>query len=246
MKIKKTITIFILSSIFLLNSPLQAEEQSPAFTVDTSAAIFNSYMFRGFRLYDGTSIQPSITAGYDTGWGVLSGNLWMHLTGDSDAVASERFTELDETIKFEKEIGSFVFAVGNAWYTYSDYSDGTNIPDSAEVFGSIVYDSILSPTFSYYHDWREYDSDYFEIGFSHEFSELDSSETTLIPFVAFGLGANGEKVYADNGLEQITTGFSLNMGVGDVSIAPNVNYSFKIDDNTVNQLWFGITAGYSL
>lgn len=241
--ILSTICLAVLSAFPCIAA---ADEEQKSLAVDTSLSLYNTYMFRGLRIYDGSTIQPSITASYDTGFGTVSGNLWMHITGDSDASSAERFTELDETIKFEKEVGPFVLAVGNVWYTYSDYGDGTDIADSAEVFGSVVYDAFLSPTLSYYHDWREYDSDYIELGLSHEFSELDSSETTLVPFASFGFGANSEKVYEDNGLEQITTGFLLNMSVGDVGVSPNVNYSFKIDDYTVNQLWFGLTANYSL
>lgn len=196
-------------------------------------------------MYDGASIQPSLTGNYDSGYGTLSANLWMHLTGDSGNQA-ERFTELDQAIKYSNEIGPVTFSVGNFWYSYSDYGDGSDIADTSEVVGSILLDAPLSPVFTYYRDYRELDADYYEIGLSHEFSGLDSNDTTLVPFVAFGFASNAEKVYEEDGLEHVTTGASLNMSVGDVSVVPNINYTFKVDDTTVNQFWFGMTLGYSM
>lgn len=237
---------FVLACICTaLLGPVSAQEQSSPLTLDSSISFFNQYMFRGQPLYSGASIEPSLTANYDTGYGTVSANLWMHITGDSNRQA-ERFTELDETIKYQNEVGPVTLSVGNAWYTYSDFGDGSDIEDSAEVFVSALFDAPLSPVLSYYRDWRSLDSNYYELGLSHEFGGLDDKESTLVPFVAFGFASNSEKVYARDGLEQVTAGVSLNTSVGDVSVVPNINYSFKVDDNTVNQFWFGMTFGYSL
>ena len=53
------------------------------------------------------------------------------------------------------------------------------------------------------------------------------------------------KAYEDNGIEQITTGISAAIPFGLIGITPAVNYTFKIDETTVNQLWAGIAVGYS-
>ena len=237
------IAVFLLSSV--ITTSAASEEPASPVSLDSSVSFFSQYMFRGQPLYSGASIEPSLTANYDTGYGTVSANLWMHISGDSSR-QSERFTELDETIKYQNVYGPVTFSVGNAWYTYSDYGDGTDIEDSAEVFGSALLDAPLSPILTVYHDWRALDSNYYELGFSHEISGLDANESTLVPFVAFGFASNSEKIYARDGLEQITTGAALNMTLADVSVVPNVNYSFKVDDNTVNQFWFGMTFGYSL
>ena len=42
-------------------SPARAEEESP-FSASASVAFNSDYMFRGFNLYDGMSIQPSASA----------------------------------------------------------------------------------------------------------------------------------------------------------------------------------------
>ena len=238
-----SLSIVLLCTLLCL--PANAQEPTSDLTFDSSVSFFSQYMFRGQPLYDGASIEPSVTANYDTGYGTVSANLWMHLTGDSGRQA-ERFSELDETLKYQNQVGPVTLSVGNAWYTYSDFGDGSDIEDSAEVFGSVLFDAPLSPILSVYHDWRALDSNYYELGFSHEIGELDANGSTLVPFVAFGFASNSDKVYARDGLEQITAGASLNMALGGVSVVPNANYSFKVDDNTVNQFWFGMTFGYSL
>lgn len=220
-----------------------AEEADP-FTVDTSLALYSDYMFRGFALYEGTSIQPSITGNYNTDYGTLSANLWMHVSAESGSDES-KFTELDETLKYSYSFDDFTFALGHVWYTYPDKDD--EFTHTAEFFGVIALNETpLNPVLSVYHDYKEYDTQYYELGFSHIFEDcFEGSSTTVTSFVAFGFGSNAEKVYADNGLEQITFGTAMSVPVGSLSLAPSVNYTAKVDDNTVNKFWFGTAINYS-
>lgn len=235
--------LFILSAFLFTVGAFAEEAASKRWTVDTSAALYNVYMFRGQKLFDAQSLQPSLTGNYDTGMGIVSGNLWMHLSGSNDN-DPERFTELDETIKYSNTFGDFGFAVGNVWYTYPDSSD--DIDSSKEVFASLSHNSFFTPTLSFYHDYDLYDTNYFELGFSHAFEEIaQGSDATLTPFAAFGFASNAEKIYEDDGLEFVNVGATLTAPIGAASIAPTINYSFKVDDNTINQLWFGVAINYS-
>lgn len=224
----------------------EVEEEKP-WSIDSNVGFFSNYMFRGQTLYDGPSIQPSVTGAYDTGEGEVSLNLWMHISGNSRSTErAPRYTELDETIKYSNSFGPVTVSIGNAWYTYSDYQDGTNIEDTAEYLVSATYDSYLTPTLSFYKDWRVYHSQYFELGISHEYSEVVDDDTSITPFAAFGFSSNGEKIYEDDGLVQVTTGVSSNLTMGDITVTPTINYSFKVDENTINQLWFGISFDYAM
>lgn len=229
-----------------LTSLAFAEDTTPQspWTIDSNVGFFSNYMFRGQTLYDGPSIQPSLAATYDTGMGEISANLWMHISGNSRPHA-ERYTELDETLKYSYTFDALTASVGNAWYTYSDRGDGSNIEDTAEYFASLAYDAYLAPTLSYYNDWRVYHSQYYELAFSHEYSDVVGNGSNLTPFIAFGFASNAEKIYADDGLVQITTGVSTNLAMGDITVTPTLDYSFKVDENTINQFWFGVTFAYS-
>lgn len=230
-------------SINLGTTCVQAEESKP-WSVSAATALYSDYMFRGFDLYDGTSIQPNLGAKYDTGFGTIGGSLWMHLSGEGDR-QDEKFTELDETLTYTINVGAATLQLGNAWYTYPDDSD--EIVDTAEVFGVVSIDDSsfntlfsLTPTLSVYHDYREFDAQYYELNFSHTVEpEWLGEGFNATPFVAFGFASNAEKVYDNNGLVQITWGVSSTVPLGELSLIPSVNYTHKVDDATVNELWFG-------
>ena len=245
---KFAVTIAIMFS--LQSAVSWADGESKPWSVNAATAVFSDYMFRGFNLYDGTSIQPSVGAKYDTGMGTVGGSLWMHLSGEGDR-QEEKFTELDETLTYSVAFGPATVQVGNVWYTYPDDTDA--IKDSAEVFGVLSVDDsefnsvfTLTPTLSVYHDYREYDAQYYELGISHPLTPKWLGEGfNVTPFAAFGFASNAEKVYNDNGLVQITWGLSSTVPLGIFSLTPSVNYTHKIDDATVNELWFGTTLAVS-
>lgn len=221
-----------------------AEAATGPFSLDASVGLFSDYMFRGLQSYDGTSIQPSLNAAYDTGAGTISANLWMHISGESNS-SKDKFTELDTTVKYSIPVDIATLSIGNVWYTYP--GNDLDINNSAEVFASVSLDTVLTPTFTFFQDYRDTDAQYYELTFSQkvETDALGKGFATT-PYVTLGFGSNSERVYHDNGLEQITIGTSFDLTLGDFAVTPNINYTFKIDDNTVDQLWFGLTFGYSI
>lgn len=231
----------------------QAEEPAKAWSVDTSVGLYSDYMFRGFDLYRGAAIQPSAGVNYDTGYGKLTGSLWMHISGDGDTADATAFTEIDETLSYSYDFKPVTFKVGNVWYTYPDGTD--EIKDTPEVFTSVVLDDseynpwfTLSPSFSFYHDWREFHAQYYELGLSHQCTpeEWLGKGFNATPFVAFGFASNAEKVYdKESGLVQITYGISSTIPFGDLSLVPSVNYTHGTDKLTVDRFWFGGSLNYS-
>ena len=228
----------------VVGAPLMVRaEESPALTGDVSLGAFSDYMFRGFRLFNGNSIQPSLNLHYNTDAGNFTAGAWSHLSADNEA-SSERFTEIDYTLKYEKAFDGFTIALGNIFYAYP--SDKTNIPQSNEVFATLALNVPLTPTLTVYHDYRAFDAQYYELGFSHTFDKICGAENaTLTPFTSFGFASNADKVYADNGLVQVTTGVSSAITVGSAVVTPVINYTSKVDDLTANQLWFGMSVGTS-
>ncbi len=213
-----------------------------ALTTDFRLGLFSDYLWRGFNLYDGTSIQPSIASSLAVGPGTLTGSVWGHLSGEgSDGASVENFTEVDYTLSYSIPVGSATFTAGHLWYTYPDSDD--NIDNTAEVFGSIALAELpLSPVVSVFHDYDLYDATYIELGLSHVFDV--GSESSLTPYVAFGFGAHADKYYAEDGLVQTTVGANLQIPVDSVSVIPGVHYTFESDANATDELWFGTTVSY--
>lgn len=241
-------TVMFLVGAF--STELSAEDRKPSWAVDATAGLFSDYMWRGFNLYDGTSIQPALNVAYSSAWGETTGNLWMHLSGENDN-GPEKFTELDATISHAITFEPVTVKVGAVWYTYPD--DDDNIDNTGEFFGSVSLDDgeynsliTLSPTLSVYHDYDEYDAQYYELGLSHKFeSDTMGKGFAFTPYVAVGFASNAEKYYADNGIVQATYGVAFEANVGDVVVAPSINRTSELDDNAKSEFWFGTNFTYS-
>lgn len=232
-------------------APVARADEEKAWALDLAVGTFSDYMFRGFNLYDGTSIQPSATLSWNTGYGTVSGNLWMHLSGEGDR-QEEKFTELDETIAYQTSWDPVTLKVGHVWYTYP--ADSDDITESAEFFATAVIDDSsfnpllpLSPTLSVYHDYDAFDAQYYELGLSHAFTwDALGEGFNFTPFVAFGFASSAEGVYTENGLVQVTCGTSFTAQIGDVAVVPSLNYTFESDDSAVNEFWTGVSFAYRL
>jgi len=216
------------------------EETSP-FTVDLSTALFSSYMNRGLNLYDGASFQPSITPSYDFGdYGSVSAQVWMQIPADGDREDTPKFFELDRSIVYNYTLAPFTISAGHYWYIYPN---GSVINQASnEIYSSIVVDALLSPTLSFYYDYRQYDSAYYELWFSHEFKATGEDGYNFTPFVNFGFTYHGEKYFQNDGLVHITYGISTDLAAGPVTIQPQIAFTDAHDPTGDHNIWFGLTG----
>ena len=250
--IRKSVQLVALtlgSALLAAPADVRADDTSPL-SVDLSTGIMSDYMWRGFNLYNGISIQPSGTVEYDLGdMGTIGGNLWMHLSAEGDT-PPEKFTEMDETVYYSIGFDSVTLKTGFIWYTYPDDSD--DLEDATEYFASVSYADenfigALNPVFAFYDEFKVTDSQYYELGLSHELEIASMGEGfKFTPYVTFGFASNADDVFGDNGLVQITEGINIPLNWGVISVTPSLNYTHKIADNTNNEFWAGIIFGYSL
>lgn len=145
--------------LFLVAAPVAAEDTATTPAKDepcpwngyASMGVYSDYVFRGIRLYDGTSLQPNVGVSYDLGdYGRLSGNLWMHVPADSRDVdvidqysenvtglsslnndeifsPSKKFVEFDPTISYDITFDKVTLSLGHTWYTDPDEGEVTVI-----------------------------------------------------------------------------------------------------------------------
>lgn len=233
-----------------LTSPVYAEDSS-SLTGAASVSLASDYMWRGFNLYDGSSVQPSVSADYDTGYGKVGGNVWAHLSAEGGTTGIEKFTEVDYTLAYTNSYDAFTFKVGHIWYTFPKDSD--NIDDSAEVFATVVIDDAalgcpfaLTPTLSVYHDYDLVDGQYYELGISHTLStDALGKGFSITPYAAFGFASDQTPLYAEDGFVQSTFGVSTTLNWGDITVTPSANFTAEADDNLNNEFWYGMNFGYS-
>lgn len=234
--------ILIMLGIFAVPTMLMAEEGESAWSLDTNFSFYSSYMYRGITLYDGPSAQPSVNLNYDTGdMGVLHLNLWSHIPAESHN-SSGKFTEFDATITYDYSFEDVTLSVGHLWITYSDDID-VQSPESSEIFLSAAFDNMpLAPVFTVYHDYRAYDSQYYELLLSHTF---EWEKFNLTPFVDIGFASNGEKYFYKNGFVQNSIGVSTDIEAGPLTLTPLISYTVPHDDVDDNRVWGGISINFT-
>ena len=130
-----------LSIVGLETSAVLAEEEVP--TADASVGIHSTYVWRGFGLSDDSIvIQPSMTVGYKG----FAMNLWGNLDTDYYAEDTTKYNETDITLSYDGAYEKLGYGVGYIYYAL-DAAD-----DTQEIYGTLSYDILLSPTLAFYYD----------------------------------------------------------------------------------------------
>jgi hypothetical protein len=237
--------LFIGSSYALAEEAAPAAEPEGPVSVSLNVDFASAYLFRGQNLYNDIGVEPTFEVGYDMGdCGALTASTWHHYSAGGADSTADKFTEWDFTLAYEKSFDILTLSAGNNWYTYPDDDDA--ITDTAEFFVGVSLDTLLTPSLTYIHDYRDFDYNVFELGFSQLIENGYLGEGfNATPSVVFGFASNGDKVYADNsGLMYVETGVGFNLKLGDIDVTPSVNYSFKVDDNTNNEFWIKVGFGH--
>jgi len=237
-------TIALLALTFFRPVSLWAESEEKQWALDTTVGFYSDYMLRGLQLYDGAAIQPSTTFSWDEKeLGKFSGTVWSHLSAEGETSASEKFTEIDYTLKYDYAFEDFGIALGHLWYRYPGEN---SFRDTAEFLGTVYVDTTLNPIFTIFEDYDTYTIQYYEVGFSEPIGcEGLGKDFAITPFVNFGFVTNGSELYASNGFVQTTFGVTFTLQLGDISVTPSFNYTAEADDNAQNEFWTGTSLSYS-
>ncbi len=227
--------------VLLLLLPLSA---SGEFSGDLSLGAFTDYLYRGRLLYDGPSIQPAASGSYllDDG-SSLNGRIWMHLPGAGEEKGRE-FSELDSTISYDTRLGPTHVSVGHEFYTFIDRS--APLENTAELFGSIAFDTFLQPKTTLYWDYQSFDYNYIELSLSQRLEfDLLRCDWNITPYAIFGWAISPDsRLYSRSGLEQITFGVLTEFEGFGSSILPTLAYTSGIDELTESTFWGGITVSF--
>ncbi len=261
-----------------------ADEEQDNLWVTLSLPFYNKYYYRGIELYSDTSFQPSVSVNYGLGdYGTIGASVWAHIPMADDQVRingfdsmgnafsgeiANKFVEVDPAINYDLPVGIATLSVGHIWYT--DPSEGSTeiiqggqridvgpaAPDTSEYYGGIALDTIAQPSLTVYHDYREFDSQYYALGFS-QFLDEEQLGTVLgegfniTPYALLGFVTNGEKIYnKKSGLKHINVGVSSTLSLGIIRVTPRVQYNFGFDDDindierTDNDFIFGVDFAY--
>lgn len=163
--LRTLIIVFFLTAVIYAQS--DDDEMKLTFSADVTPV--SKYIWRGQRLTDGWSLQPSGTLGI----GGFSFNFWGNVdlvaVNEGDALPIQenpeappgnhkglqgKFSEIDYTLSYDKSLGNVSLGLGTIFYTYPDRS--ASLATTAEVYGTVGFSNVLlSPTFSLFVDVDE-------------------------------------------------------------------------------------------
>lgn len=232
---------FFLSIVLLLsgysglaaaqNTAHEQDQKPSSLPYFTEATVTNvtRYIWRGQRLTDDWSLQPSMTLGR----GNFSFNVWgnMDLTavnegdalflpqnplappGDHNGLKG-KFSEVDYTFSYNVPLKDYTITTGAIFYTFPDRS--ASLPATTEIFGGIQFDAVpLTPFATLYVDVDETGDAgktgiYLEAGASH-----------FIPFPwprLHGLEVSGSLGFVNSGFSHFYYGNDRLNGLNDVNL----------------------------
>jgi len=207
-------------------SAVLAEEEMP--TADASVSIYSTYVWRGFGLSDDSIvIQPSMTVGYK-GFAV---NLWGNLDTDNYDTGSTNYNETDITLSYDGAYEKLGYGVGYIYYALEDGAD-----DTQEIYGTLSYDVLLSPTLTFYYDVDDFSGSWYtSFDISHSFPIGETYSLDLGALVSY-LDDNEDYNEFHNGVLSA----SMTFPIGEyISITPEVNYSFALSSDAEDYIKAG-------
>jgi hypothetical protein len=216
---RKIITVFTTAALLMASGipSAMAEEEVPA--ADASVSFYSTYVWRGFGLSDDSIvIQPSMTVGYKG----LAMNLWGNLDTDYYAEDTTKYNETDITLSYDGAYEKLGYGVGYIYYAL----DGA--ADTQEIYGTLSYDVLLSPTLAFYYDVDDFSGAYYvTFDISHSFPIGETYSLDLGALVSY-LDDNEDYNAFHNGVLSA----SMTFPIGEyISITPEVNYSFALSND---------------
>ena len=224
-------------------SVVLAEEEAP--TADASVSIYSAYIWRGFGLSDDSVvIQPSMTVGYK-GFAL---NLWGNLDTDYYATDTTKYNETDITLSYDGAYEKLGYGVGYIYYALNAADD------TQEIYGTLSYDILLSPTLTFYYDVDHFSGAYYAtFDISHSFTIAENYVLDLGALVSYLDDNEGYDAF-HNALLSASMTFSF---AKYFSVTPEVNYSFALSsdaedyikagsaDDDDNYFYGGATLGFA-
>ncbi len=178
-----------------------------SFETEISVDYLSEYMWRGMRLTNDPVLQPGVTGSYKG----FSANVWASIdqtdineTGDHDW----RIQEVDYTLNYSLPFGSDFFSTDIGFIHYEFH--GTDFQPTQEVYVSMGFDVLLSPTFTLYADIDAANAFYGLAEIGHSFGFTDKLSLDLGATLGYGDEDYGDFYY---GLEKESLDCTLSAGV---------------------------------
>ena len=210
--------------LLVLISPGSASAETE---VSYDLAFNSAYVWRGITFTDGAVFQPSITVSHSSGF---SFNTWGNLDIDDVNGLDGEFQEVDLTASYGFGSDTVSAEIGFIEYLFPN---GVG-PGTREIYFSLGFDVVLSPTITLYYDIDEVEDYYgsFGVEWGNEVSNQWSYAVGLLAGFAgedFAATAGG----VDSGLFNGEVNFNLTYSAGNFSAGGFVAFTEPLDDDVL-------------
>jgi len=218
----KTLKLLLLATIlacsFCLGDVYADETQISGFA---SVDLMSNYVWRGQKLSNSWVIQPSVGITY----GGFGTNLWANYDTDLN-----EHTETDLTLDYNFSVDKFSFDAGYIYYAL----DGTD--DTQELYLSVGYDLLLSPTLTIYYDFDEGNGAFIVASIGHSFDlgkniplEVGASASYNINNKVMGFDEDGDD-FSNFYNAELSSSVSISITKA-LSVTPKIAYSFPLSND---------------
>jgi len=240
-----------LLALHLWAVPLALSEEKD-WSVDLDATVNGKYIWRGISLVNDPVFQPSVGLSYKG----LTAYVWANQELTNVNRDANDFTEVDYGLEYSWSMDKVNFLAGAVIYVFPN----THVTNTSELYVSVGYDTLLSPTLKVYRDVDEADGTYVSLGLGHAIedvwkpSETASMSVELAASVGYGDAKHNRFYFGKKkpGGVDATASLSLPISLGEnCTIAPSVNYSALLDhDNRSGHhkdrnVWAGLSLSFS-
>jgi len=207
------------------------EAASKGIGIDVTADFYSKYVWRGQILTDDWVFQPGASAtigGFTLGaWGNVD------MTDENDE--EWEFTEYDYYIDYSGDItDGIAYSLGYIYYKFPSVGG-----DTYEFYGGLSFDTILSPSVTWYYDADEVEGSYVAIGLGHSVEEIGKLSEDIPIGMDIGLNIGwGDSDYnnaywsVDNsGFNDLTLTFAFPVALGNWTVTPSLNYMTLLDSD---------------
>ena len=208
---------------------------------DAYAGFYDKYLWRGFDL---SGSMPVAQGGVDLSAGSMTFSYWTNLQLNTDeGLDGGDATETDIVIDYSTDLNDMVsLSVGNIFYQLE------GMEDTNEIYLSLGFNTILSPSLSVYYDWDKADEDglFYTFSIGHDVALAEPLTLSLGALVSYNQSSDYSVGDYDD-FHNYELSAALDYAINDnYSICASFMYSDGISDDAKDSIDNETVSGISL
>jgi len=229
--VRKLVVVVMLATLVVTGVAFAEEkkEEGPKVAGYASLDWMTNYVWRGQKLSNSWVLQPSVGVSY----GPFGANIWANYDSDSKVDEGDshgEITETDITLTYTRTIDKWTLGLGYIYYAFS----GAN--DTQEIYFTVSYDILLTPTLTVYWDYDEGQGVFAILGLSHTFDlgkglglKLGGTASYNFNNMIMGFDSDG-KDFSNFYNAELSAALTIPI-TKNLSITPKVAYSFPLSSD---------------